>query len=74
MYKQSDAEKKLISIFKAFVDKAMAPQIRKSEGSLIEWHKFCTFLQGDNPNYDELQSYVNSLPNYASDIQILRNT
>lgn len=52
MYKQSEAEKKLISIFKNFVDKAMVPQIRKSEGSLAEWHKFCTFLQGDNTNYD----------------------
>ena len=51
MYKQSEAEKKLISIFKNFVDKAMVPQILKSEELLVEWHKFCNFPQGDNTNY-----------------------
>lgn len=34
MHKQSEGEKKLVSIFKSFVDKALAPQIRRSEGSL----------------------------------------
>lgn len=29
MYKQSDIEKKLIQIFKTFVDKALIPQIKK---------------------------------------------
>ena len=55
-------EKKLIQLFRSFVEKALVPQIRKSEGSLSEWHKFSAFLSTENINYPELQFYVDSLP------------
>lgn len=66
MYKQSDIEKKLIQIFKTFVDKALIPQIKKLEGSLNEWNRFSTLLFSDNINYIDLQSYVDSLPIWDS--------
>lgn len=66
MYKQSDIEKKLIQIFKAFVEKALIPQIKKFEGSLNEWNRFSALLFSDNINYIDLQSYVDSLSMWDS--------
>ena len=45
-----DIDKKFIQIFKTFVEKALVPQIRKFEGSLSEWSKFCSLISTDNLN------------------------
>lgn len=58
---QSGAEKRLIHIFKIFVEKAFVPQIKKFEGNLGEWNKFSSMLLTDNLNYAELQVFVDSL-------------
>lgn len=33
-------ERKIIQIFKSFIEKALVPQIKRMEGSLFEWNKF----------------------------------
>ena len=44
-------EKKLINLFRTFVDKALAPQIKKFDGSLVEWNKFVSLITVDSINY-----------------------
>ena len=44
-------EKKLIHLFRTFVEKALVPQIQKAEGSLGEWYKFSTLLSNQNIDY-----------------------
>ena len=60
------AEKKLINIFKIFIDKALVPQIKKFEGSLAQWSKFSSLLLADTLNYVELQYFVDTLPVWGS--------
>jgi hypothetical protein len=38
------SERKLIQLFKLFVEKAFAPQLRKLGGDLTEWNKFSNML------------------------------
>jgi hypothetical protein len=45
-------EKRLIQIFKAFVEKALLPQIRRVEGSLNDWNKFASVLLSEPLNYN----------------------
>ena len=59
-------EKKFIQVFKNFVEKALLPQIKKFDGSLIQWNKFSTLLSADNFNFSELQLYVDTLPPQGS--------
>lgn len=47
-------ERKLIQLFRTFVDKALTPQIKKADGSLAEWNKFSALLSADTLNYSEL--------------------
>ena len=62
-------EKKLVQLFRTFVEKALVPQIRKAEGSLGEWHKFSALLSTENINFSELQLYVDTLnPNYTPSV------
>lgn len=55
-------EKKLVQLFRLFVEKALLPQIKKTNNSVPEWAKFSTLLSADNINVSELQLYVDSLP------------
>ena len=59
---QASGQKKLVHIFKTFVEKSIVPQLRKLEGSLTDWNKFCTLLLSDSINYIDLQMFVDSLP------------
>jgi hypothetical protein len=55
-------EKKLVYIFKSFIEKALIPQVRRNDGTLSEWNKFCTILAHETLNYNQLQLYVDTLP------------
>ena len=55
-------EKKLIQLFRVFVEKALIPQIKKFDGSVVEWSKFSNLISCESVNYNELQIYVDSLP------------
>ena len=57
-----NVEKKLIQLFRTFVDKALIPQIKKADGSLTDWNKFSALISSENINYSELQLYVDTLP------------
>lgn len=61
MIRPGDGEKKLILIFKSFVDKALVPQLKR-DGNLDDWNKFAALLQADTLNYNDLQHFVNTLP------------
>ena len=54
-------EKKLISLFKNFVERALLPQLKKVDGSQSEWSKFSSMISTESINYNELQLYVDSL-------------
>jgi len=45
-------EKRIIAIFKSFIEKALVPQIKKMEGSLFEWNKFNTMTSSEAINYN----------------------
>ena len=46
-------EKRLIAIFRTFVEKALLPQLKRIEGaSSKEWNKFNSMLSMDNLNYN----------------------
>ena len=55
-------EKKLIHIFKTFVEKSLIPQIKRFDGSINEWNQFSSLLSLDTLNYTELQMFVDALP------------
>lgn len=55
-------EKKLITIFKTFIEKNLIPQIKKVDGLLTEWNKFSSMVSSEHINYSQLQFYVDSLP------------
>lgn len=54
-------EKKLINLFKNFVERALLPQLKKVDGSQAEWSKFSSMISTENINYNELTLYVDSL-------------
>ena len=62
-------EKRLVQIFKAFVEKNLIPQIQKTQGSVSEWNKFSSLLTTDSINYSELQTYVDMLPSFNNSLQ-----
>ena len=51
-------EKRIISIFKSFIEKSLIPQIKKQDGQLNEWNQFSYMLMTENVNLNELQNYV----------------
>ena len=55
-------EKRLIQLFKGFVERALIPQIRKYNASTFEWDKFAGLISQDVLNYGEIQAYVESFP------------
>lgn len=59
---QISGQKKLVNIFKTFVQKNIVPQLRKLEGSLTQWNKFSALLLSDSINYMDMQLFVDSLP------------
>lgn len=58
----SGAQKKLIQIFKTFVEKAIIPQLKKIDGSLVQWNKFSAFMLAEPININEMQIYVDTMP------------
>jgi hypothetical protein len=59
-------EKRLIQLFKGFVERALLPQIRKANGSVIEWERFSGMISQESINYGEVQAYVESFPTVQS--------
>ena len=56
-------EKKLITIFKTFIEKVFVPQLPKLEPTCQkEWAKFSSMLGAEQINFGELQLYVDTLP------------
>ncbi len=57
------SERRLVSIFKTFVEKVFLPipQV-KADNASSEWAKFSNMLK-DLSNLNEMQIYVDSLPN-----------
>ena len=60
------AEKRLIQLFKGFIERALIPQIRKFNGSTVEWEKFSGLVSQDVLNYGEIQAYVESFQPVSS--------
>lgn len=61
-------EKKFVHLFRTFVERALIPQIKRSEGSMAEWNKFSNMISGDNINFNELQNFVDSLSSQTQTI------
>lgn len=56
-------EKKLVMIFKSFIEKVFVPQLPKMDSfAQKEWGKMSSMLSGDQFNMGELQLYVDTLP------------
>lgn len=66
MNKLTDNDKRLVNIFRLFVEKSLLPQLRKFECSLAEWFSFSSLLTMDNINIAELQLFVDALPAWSS--------
>ena len=45
-------EKKLITIFRTFIEKSLVPQIRKNEGNLQDWNRLNNLLTTEPLNYN----------------------
>lgn len=57
------AQKKIINIFKTFIERVFVPQLSKMDASSQqEWNKFSNMISGDQPNISEIQLYVETLP------------
>lgn len=59
-------EKKLVSIFKQFVEKAIVPVIKGNDSAVSEWQYFSSLLGQENLDYSKLQIYVDVLSNSKS--------
>ena len=61
------SEKKLLNIFRTFIEKVFVPQLPKMEPSCQkEWTKFSSMFSSDQFNYGEMQLYVDTLPSLTS--------
>lgn len=57
------SERKLITIFKSFVERVFVPQLHKMDlRCQQEWNKFSNMLSNEQVNLAELQLYVDTLP------------
>ena len=59
-------ERKLISIFKQFVDKALVPVVRGNDSAMSEWQYFSSILNADTLDLSKLQIYVDVLSSSKS--------
>lgn len=58
-------EKRIIAIFKQFIQKIFIPQIRKVEGNLQDWYQFSSIISLEYPNWPEIQNFVERLPDQS---------
>lgn len=55
-------QRKIISIFKSFIEKVFVPQISKMDLSCQqEWNKFSNMISLDQFNLGQVQNYVDSI-------------
>jgi len=54
-------EKRLITLFKGFVEKVFIPQCNKNEATMSDWNKFIGLLSNENININEIQLYVDNI-------------
>lgn len=60
-------ERKIIGIFKTFIEKVFVPQLSKMDpSSQQEWNKFSSMISPDQFNIGEVQLYVDTLPGVGS--------
>lgn len=61
------AERKLVNIFKSFVERVFLPQLHKLDFRCQqEWSRFSNMLSAEQLNIAELQQYVDTLPGLNS--------
>lgn len=51
-------DKKLVAVFRGFVEKVFLPTLKRTDPAAIEWNKFNQLLSQDANNYDEVAQYV----------------
>lgn len=67
------SDKKLVALFRGFVEKVFLPALPKGHPALNEWGRFSQLLTLDNNAYEEAAQYVeaiganNSPPSFALD-------
>ncbi len=54
------ADKRIISVFRTFVEKVFLPNLKKTDPAIAEWNKFAQLLNNDN-SFDEVAQYVDSI-------------
>jgi hypothetical protein len=54
-------DKKVIAVFRSFVEKVFLPNIKKTDPAFLEWNKFNQLLAIETNSYDEVAQYVDSL-------------
>lgn len=60
-------ERKIIGIFKSFIEKVFVPQLSKMDlSSQQEWNKFSTMISPDQFNIGQVQIYVDGLTGFGS--------
>lgn len=56
-------ERKIVSMFKAFIERVFVPQLPKMDLSCQqEWNKFSNIISSDQLTLAEIQLYVDTLP------------
>jgi hypothetical protein len=55
------ADKRLISVFRTFVEKIFLPSFKKSDPAITEWNRFAQLLSNDSNSFDEVAQYVDSI-------------
>lgn len=56
-------DRKIIHIFKSFIERVFVPQLPKMEFTCLqEWNKFSSMISTEMPNLNEIQLYVDTLP------------
>jgi hypothetical protein len=59
----SVSERKIISMFKSFIERVFVPQLPRMEPTCKqEWTKFNTLISAEQINFGEVQVYVDTLP------------
>lgn len=54
-------DKKLIAVFRSFVERVFLPVVKKTDPAFVEWSKFSQLLSIETNSYDEVAQYVDSL-------------
>lgn len=53
-----NSDRRLIQIFKTFVERVFLPQFKPTDRPFLEWNKFSTFFSADPISIDEMQTYI----------------